>query len=338
MTRTGRVVSKSDAYKAANDTRTELIKELLLALRAAAEKGDRAKAASISSDLVREGEYVIPAVRDILKNGHDWNTRVALLSILGRLRIPSALSALEEFYGTLNSQEAAYKFEVVRVVSRMGGSYSRDSLRRLLAREGDPKVHEEIAKTLVAVGMTLQELAQLEKQDRVLIEKDLVKKDDQRTRIESLEKLDPKADESLTILRKAALEESTVAIAILSFRKLEARGDAQSAQILAQRAKAKCDTQEGKIIQTNALSSLSRLTISDARMAYREIVLGEDPDLRRQAISLLGSFGDEAMIPVLEQAAQVDGTPEVLRLTDQSASLIRARASRGIQTSKNSRQ
>jgi hypothetical protein len=327
----GKSKAPEGLYEKAGETRQKLIRDLLLALGAAAEKGDKGKIALIQNDLVREGDATVDPARGALRDAPAWNLKVALISVLGRIRTPSSLGALEEYYASLKPNDAAAKLEVVRVVSQMGGSLSREALRKLLAGEADPKVRPEIAKTLASTGMRPEELELLAPKDRELLEKDVRARDARKERIEALEKLDPKAESSLPILKKAATEESVIAIAVLAFRKLEARDDAAAAAALLERARAKAETEEGKIIQTNAITSLARMKAGDARLACREIVLGPDAGLRKQGISLLGSFGDETMIPVLEQAAKVDATPEVRKLVDQSTALIRSRAGRSSQ-------
>jgi len=242
----------------------------------------------------------------------------------------AAVAGLEAFYKGLKADDLAAKIETARGLGRSGSRPAREALLRILAGETDPKAREEIAQILVAAGIRQEDLAGLERKEKELLEKDVQAKQIQRSRIETLDRLDPKNDASLPELRKTALEETTIGIATIGFRKLEARGDAAAVEILALRARAKPQTSADKIIQTNALASLSRMKVVAARTTIREIVLSEDPELRRQAITLVGAFGDEAMLPLLEQAARTDASPETRRLVDEAMLGIRSRtASKG---------
>lgn len=319
--------SSKDAYQKVTASRQELVRQLLVALRSAAATPNREDTVKASSDLVREGAESVPQVLSALKEDRLWNYRMALLSVLARIPELNAVAALEEFYGTLKSEELAAKLETARGLGRSGNRPAREALLRILAKESDEKVREEIRRILIAGGLRPEELTGLQKRERDLLEKDVLAKNAQRSRIEELEKLDPRVEASMPALRRAVLEEATIGIATLAFRKMELRADEVAVDLLAQRAKLRAETPEAKIIQTNALASLSRMRIIPARTAVRGFAMSEDPDLRRQAISLIGAFGDEAMLPVLEDAARTNASAETRKIVDEAIQGIRTRAS-----------
>lgn len=307
--------------------RETLIRELLKGLEAASGKADRAQTSEWVDGLVREGEAAVPLALESLKKTGVWNFRVALLDVFARIRTASSLSALEGFFATLQAKETALKIEIVRRMSRMGGSLPREALTRILGNEANESVRGEIAKALVALGLTPEETAKLQKRDREVLESQVKVKAEQRSRITTLEKLDPRTETGLAELRKPALEESTVAIALLAFQKLEERGDGKAAEVLSLRVKAKAETNEAKIIQTNALAALTRMKASEARLAVKDVALGEDESLRIQAVDLLGGYGDPAMIPLLEQAVLKDKSDRMAKAVERARVSIEARKS-----------
>jgi len=314
-----------DPYERARSSRLAYIRELLAALKSATEKSDRKVVESISLDLVREGKESVAPSLEALKATANWNYRNALLSVLGKIRHPDAIKALEEFYGTLRSNEGAPKIEVVRLLGRLASGLGRQALLRLLERESDPPVREEIAKILVAIGLRPEELGVLKKEERALVEKGVQGEGVLRTKLDRIAKLDPKSDATLTELTPVALGEQTTAVALAAFRKLEERDDGKAAQLLAQRVQSKPDTDAGQIIQTNALASLCRMKAAEARLCVREFVLAQEPEIRHQAISLLGSYGDAAMIPLLEQVGREAAGEDTRKWAQEAAVLVRVR-------------
>lgn len=306
--------------------RLELIQELLRALEGAATKSDRPKVTELSDGLVRESEAAVTPVVETLKKTRVWNYRIALLDVLSRIRTAPSLSALESFYGTLQAPEKALKVEVVRRIGRMGGSLPRECLTRLLANESDDALRDEIAKGLVALGLTPSEASKLQKRDRDVLEAQVRLKDDQRSRIAALEKVDARSEQGLADLRKAAGEETTIAIALLAYRKLQERDDAAAATVLADRVKVPAESKDAKILQTNALAALAQMKVAEARVAVRDVALGDDEGLRIQAVELLGGYGDRAMVPLLEQAALKDKSERMAKAVEKARVSIEARA------------
>jgi len=317
------------AYDRALKAQQQLVAALILSLRDAIESENHPLSAKIILDLKGQGNSIIAPVLSELKKGAEWKYSAALMKALGELRTREALRGLEEAYFLFSSNMTVAKSFVIQIMSETGGLLARESLGTLLAKETDPQMRQEIGKALVAIGLRPEELKKLREQDRPIIEREVLVKESQRNRLESLEKLDPRAAASLPVLRTAALTESTIAIAVFAFSKLEDRGDAEAAQILVERVKAPTETPDSRIIQTNALSSLARMRVTEARLAYREIVLKSEFGLKKQAISMLGTFGDEAMIPVLDQVAKLDSGMEIQRLIEQATMSIRSRANQG---------
>lgn len=314
------------ATEQVSQKRLELIRELLRVLEVAASGSDRPKVAELSEGLVREGDATVtPAVEQFQKS-RIWNYRIALLDVLSRIRTGSCLAALESCYATLHASETALKVELVRRIGRMGGGLTRECLARLLANEADETLREEMAKGLIALGVTPEEASTLQKRDRDILETQARLKDEQRSRIAALEKVDPRSDQGLADLKKAATEETVIAITLLAYRKLQERNDAVAAGILADRVKAPAETNDSRILQTNALASLAQMKVAEARLVVRDVALGDDDSLRLQAVELLGGYGDRAMVPLLEQAALKDKSERMAKAAEKARVSIETRS------------
>ena len=86
------------------------------------------------------------------------------------------------------------------------------------------------------------------------------------------------------------------------------------------------------LIRLNALSSLTRMTASAARMRVRELGLGPDPSVRLTVVELVGGFGDAAMLPLLEQVLLLDKTAPMARAVERARRSIEARTASGAQS------
>lgn len=308
------------------EARQTLISTLIRALEQAAIQGERRKVAALIDDLGRQGDHIIPPALESLSGNPPWNVRIALIETIAMRRSVPAVKALEQFYGSLTVTEKALKIETVRRMSTMGGTLARDSLCRLLALEGDNLVREETAKAVVAIGLTAEDLSGLSDKDRQALAGGVRSKDHQRSQVAMLQKIDPRTPEGLSELRKVASEQVAVAIAVLALEKLVERGDGQAAEIVAGLVRSSAETNEAKIIQTNALAALAKMRSIEARLAMKEFALKADEPLSLQTIELLGSHGDRAMVPLLEQVLLKNRSDAVAGAVERAKRSIESRA------------
>ena len=314
-----RPTSSREAYQQVTETRKILVVQFVQALEAASERDDRPMVSELSKDLVAQGDHAVEEIVRTVKENRAWNLRIALLDVLQAVRTQRAVEGLSEAYRSLKDTEVALKIEIIRRLGRMGGGITRNALANLLADETSEKVRPEISKALVAMGMTPDEAEGLAEKDRALLAEDVAEKQALRKRLATIREADLKKTPDFAELRKIALEEKTIAVALEAFRKLQKREDGEAAAVLAERAKAPAETNQDKIIQTNALAALVRMRAADARIAVKEIALEGPPELRVQIIELLGSLADQAMLPLLDQIAKKDQSEPV------SNALARAR-------------
>jgi HEAT repeat protein len=127
-------------------TRKELVWQLIAALQKAAKENDLARIAEVSDTLARQGEASVPFVLETLGQDHTWNVRIALLGVLERIRSASAVKGLEKFYGVLTPSDSALKLEVIRRMSRIGGGETRRALVGMLPQEKEEKARGDIAQ------------------------------------------------------------------------------------------------------------------------------------------------------------------------------------------------
>lgn len=317
----------ADPYRRAVEMRKELVEHLLSALAEASRMDNRPRLLEVAREIERLGDTAVPSILARLRGPVDWNLGAELVAVLGRIRTGAAAAALAELYRTLKPVEGARKSLVVAALSRTGIREARQALLELLSAESDPEARGAIGKALVQLGLRPDDLARLSARDRGFLGPEVSAREGQRTRLETLDALDPASESDFGRIREAALEETTVALALVAFRKLEERDDEKSAEILAERVRRTAESPEDKIAQTNALASLSRMKSSRARTTVRELVLSGQLDLRRQAVALVGAFGDEAMLPLLHQAA-VAADPQLKKVTEDAIFALRSRISR----------
>ena len=318
--------SSREAYTKLSESRQVLITDLIHALETATESNDRKKIQELSIELSRQGDAGIGMILQTLKENRAWNLRITLLDVLQAIRSQKAVLAFSDFYASLKKTEVALKLEILKRLSPMGGRITREALVKLLEGESDEEPRLEISKALVALGITPDEVSKLGARDRELLGKDVSSKHEMRERLSSLRNADPESEKDFADLKKTALEDRTIAIAIAAFRKLEERGDGDAATVLAQRVKAPAETNQDRIIQTNALAALTRMPAVDARLAVKDIALNGSPELRLQVVHLLASYGDEAMIPLLEEIAKKDDSEPLGLAIERARVSIRARA------------
>jgi hypothetical protein len=275
--RTADTPGNQDVHARVQTARRELIASLLSALQETIRKKELAKTAELQKNLEKQGDEAVSPITTALAKREDWNYSNALLEVLGKIRTPKATRALGDFYLTLAPHDAGYKTEVIRHIAKYGGSNAREELGRILTAETDQKLRSEIARNLAQLGLRPDELAAFSSKDRAELEGPVAQKAAHRNRIEQLEKLDPKDDKSLSELKQTALQEGVITVALLAFEKLEARGDTEAANILAERARNKNESSDAKIIQTNAIATLTRMRIKEARLAIREFVMHQEP-------------------------------------------------------------
>jgi hypothetical protein len=310
----------------ARDARREAAVQAIAALKAAIVAADRTRASAEATALARLGEDALAPAVEHLKTERTWAVRMALLDAISGVRHPCAVAAMGEVYASAKEVETALRIEAVRRLGRMAGTPTRELLAGFLATEKSEAVRGEIGKALVVLGLTPQEAAKLGERDRAVLEPQAKAREGLLARLEAVEKADVAAEAGLAVVRKTALEDDVVAVALSAFSRLEARDDAAAAGILVERVARPASTNERKIIQTNAIASLTRMTCVQARVAVRKIALGGDAELRVQAVEILGGFGDVAMLPLLDQALAMDKSERMARATERARTAIEARA------------
>jgi hypothetical protein len=314
------------ASERAKGARREAAIQAIAALKAAIVAADRAKASAEATALARLGEDALAPVVDALRAERTWSVRMALLDVIAGVRHPGAVAAMGEVYASAKDVETALRIEIVRRLGRMAGTPTRELLASLLGKEKADAVRAEIGKALIVLGLTPEEAAKLADRDRAILEPQAKARSELRGRLETVEKADVATDAGLAEVKKIALEDEVVAVALSAFSRLETRDDGAAVGILTERVRKPATSNEQKIIQTNAIASLTRMKSSEARVAVRAIALGEDAELRVQAVEILGGFGDAAMLPLLDQATAMDKSERMARATERARTAIEARA------------
>ena len=314
-----------DLTARAEKLRTEYVEGLLDALAAADTSKDPRQAQELVSQLGKLGEAALPMILKRLKAEGAWNFKMALLKALSRIPSDKGILAAREFYRSLGARDLAYKIETIRTIARSGWPRSRRVLATLLKEEKDEAVREELSRALVDLGMTTEEAALLDSEEARLMETQVRERATMGEKVEKLRKADVKSSEGWELAKSFARKETAIPVAVAAYRRLEERNDAEAAEILLQKVREKPGDKDGGILRTNALASLARMTTSRARTALRDLAFSEEETLRTQVISLIGSFGDEAMIPLLEEIAKANDSESVKNLAGNAIIGIQAR-------------
>jgi len=306
--------------------REQYVATLLQALRAAVLRQDSRQAEEALDLLVREGEAAVLPVAHALKGETDPRLSAALLLILERTRLPSSVAVLANVYRDLDSGQVARRRRVAQHLARIGGTTVRQILLEFMRDTNDPALREELAKLLIQTGVMSSELAAWGGREREDLEARTARAQGTRERVQLVAGADPRTDSGFEAIRKVALEETTIAVAVEAFRKLEKANDERSVATLVERVSQNPASGGESLIRLNALTSLAKMTSTAARKAVRDLGLGADQELRLTTIELVGGFGDPAMIPLLDQAKAKDGSPAMAKAVERAHRAIEARA------------
>ena len=145
-------------------------------------------------------------------------------------------------------------------------------------------------------------------------------------RVEQTENLRAAIEADWKTWKNTAKLEIRAPVALTAFQKLRELNDDESAQILLTRVRSEPQSEQGEIIRSHALASLAGMTTGRALTGLHELLLSQDRRLQRETVKCIGTYGNKAMVPLLEKMRAYEPYGDLGGVTTEAIVKIRSRS------------
>jgi HEAT repeat protein len=291
---------------------------------------------SLMKSLSEIGPTAITSIVSAFNQSNNPEFQMVLIKIIVMIKDQITIKTLLELYPTyINKQpDSNVQKEIIIALSVVGGRSVFNNFVDYLKTEKNTEVRKILCDCITALGDAPKIDAAIKaNQDNPMLVQDLTsiknrleKNKNIQNEVVDIEKLDLSTSEAIKKLDQILKSDKSSALRILALQKLEKANSSQAVNILLQFIESsESKTDNDKTIRLNAIATLCRMRINEARLAVKKLLENENIEIRKNTVEFLGAFGDKANIPLLNQVIANDSVPEIKGKAQKAIETIKSR-------------